>query len=126
MKAVSTLCLLMAVSLFAVHEMDAMTHSEWLLLPLLGEFTEATGRDIFLLLHIPLYLGLFWALFYASWRKLAALIFCGALIVHGTAHGLLSGHELYTFVAPTETITVYGAVLVSVLYVALDLLARRR
>lgn len=104
--------------------MDAMTHSEWLLLPLLGKFTEATGRDIFLLLHIPLYGGLFWALFLASWKQFAQRTFCGVLIVHAIAHFLLSGHELYTFVAPVETITVYGAALVGMGFLSLSIWAK--
>ena len=125
MKSFLTFLLLAALSLLAVHEMDAMTHSEWLLLPFLGEFTEATGRDLFLLSHIPLYIGLFWALFYASWRGIAALIFCGLLIIHSAAHFLLSGHQHYTFIPPIETITVYGSAVVSAFYIILRLTAKR-
>lgn len=125
MKAVSTFCLLLAVSLFAVHEMDAMTHSEWLILPVLGRFTEATGRDLFLLLHIPLYVGIFWALFHASWRKIASIAFCGLLVIHAIAHFLLSDHALYTFIPPIETITVYGSGLISVVYIVLSAIEKR-
>lgn len=111
MNALLNLSLLVTVALLAVHEMDAMTHAEWRLLPGLGELDDATGRDVFVLLHIPLYIGLFWALFYASWKQRAGQVFCGLILVHAIAHFLLSGHQLYTFVAPIETITVYGAAL---------------
>lgn len=121
MKTLKRLCLLSALALFLVHEMDAMTHSEWLLLPVLSEFTEATGRDLFLLLHIPLYLGILWALFLASWQNRAQQVFYGVLVVHAIAHFALSGHELYSFVAPIETITVYGAALAGAGFIALSL-----
>ena len=120
MKLWLNLSLVLAVSLFAVHEMDAMTHAEWRLLPVLSGMEEGAARDVFVLLHIPLYVGVFWALFFASWRVLAGRIFAGAAIAHATAHFLLSGHQLYTFVAPIETITVYGAALAGAVYLVLS------
>ena len=120
MKLWLNLSLVLAVSLFAVHEMDAMTHAEWRLLPILGGLEDGAARDAFVLLHIPLYVGLFWALFYASWKVLAGRILSVAAIAHATAHFLLSGHDLYTFVAPIETITVYGAALAGASYIAIS------
>jgi len=119
-RAALRLSLLITVSLLAVHEMDAMTHAEWRLLPGLSALDDATGRDTFLVLHIPLYIGLFWALFYASWKQRAGQVFAAAVIVHAIAHFLLSGHQLYTFVAPIETIAVYGAALSALIHLVLS------
>ncbi len=124
MKALLNLSLLLMVALLAVHEMDAMTHAEWRLLPVLSGFDDELGRDVFLWMHIPLYVGVFWALFLATWKMMAARLFAGAVILHTIAHFLLSDHALYTFAAPIETITVYGAGLSALAYLALDLRMR--
>jgi len=123
-KTALNLSLLTTVALLAVHEMDAMTHAEWRLLPGLSALDEATGREVFVLLHIPLYVGLFWALFYAAWKRRAGQVFAAAVIVHAIVHFLLSGHQLYTFVAPIETITVYGAAISALIYLGLSLRMR--
>ena len=120
MKTVLNLSLVLAVALLAVHEMDAMTHAEWALLPILSGLSDAVGRDVFILLHIPLYIGLFWALFFAAWKAIAARVYCGVLVIHAIVHFLMSGHELYSFSAPIETITVYGAAIAGLIYLGLS------
>ena len=120
MKQALNLSLIVAVSLLAVHEMDAMTHAEWRLLPVLSGMDNDVGREAFVLLHVPLYVGVFWALFFASWKTMAARIFSVAIIGHAMAHFLLSGHQLYTFSAPIETLTVYGAAIAGLIYLGLS------
>ena len=120
MKHALNLSLIVAVALLSVHEMDAMTHAEWRLLPVLSGLEEDAARETFVLLHVPLYIGIFWALFIASWKQLAARIFSFAVIAHAAAHFLLSDHSLYTFTAPIETVTVYGAALASLIYLGLS------
>lgn len=121
MKTLLNLSLVVSLSLLAVHEMDAMTHAEWRLLPILSGLPDETARTAFVWLHIPLYVGLFWALFHASWRHIAGLAFSGAVILHAIIHFLLSGHTLYSFTPPIETITVYGAALSGLIYIALSI-----
>lgn len=120
MKRALNLSLIVAVAMLAVHEMDAMTHAEWRLLPILSGMEEDAARKAFVLLHIPLYVGVFWALFFASWKVLAGRVFSIAIVAHATAHFLLSGHEFYTFSAPIETVTVYGAAAAALIYLALS------
>ncbi len=120
MKTWLNLSLILAVSLLTVHEMDAMTHAEWRLLPVLSGMDETAARETFVLLHIPLYVGVFWAVFVASWKELAGRVFSVAAIAHATAHFLLSGHEHYTFIPPIETITVYGSALAGFAYLGLS------
>lgn len=124
MKAIREFSLLIAVSLLMVHEMDAVTHAEWRLLPVLGGLDDATAREAFIFLHIPLYVVLLWALFLSRWKQRAALIVTGLIAIHAIVHFSLSGHQLYTFAAPIETITVYGAGLFSLIYWALYLRTR--
>ena len=119
MNALKNVALVMALSLFLVHEIDAMTHHEWRLLPIIGSLNDEVGRQVFVLLHIPVFFGVIWALFMTHWRLMAAKIFCVLLIIHGLVHFIYSGHELYSFVPPIETITVYGAALSGMIYLAL-------
>ena len=120
MKTWLNLSLIIAFSLLAVHEMDAMTHAEWRLLPGLSALPDETGRDAFIWLHIPLYIGLIWAIFFSSWQQLVGRTFSVAMIAHAVAHFVLSGHAHYTFVPPIETVTVYGAALAGLIYLALS------
>ncbi|MEL7285999.1 MAG: DUF6713 family protein [Pseudomonadota bacterium] len=124
MKAARDFSLLIAIALLMVHEMDAVTHAEWRLLPVLSGFEDAMGREAFILLHIPLYVFLLWGLFLSQWKQRAALIVTGLIALHAIVHFLLSGHQLYTFAAPIETITVYGAGLFSLIYWVLFLRTR--
>jgi len=119
-KSWLNLSLVITLALFAVHELDAMTHAEWRLLPVLSGMEDTAARDAFVLLHIPLFAGAFWAAFFASWKRLAARLLSGLTILHAIVHFLLSGHELYTFAAPIETITVYGAALSAAAYLGLS------
>ena len=120
MKIWLNLSLVLAMSLLATHEMDAMTHSEWRLLPILNGLSDQAGRNVFLVLHIPLFAGLFWALFLSSWARRAGQVFSVVLIGHAGAHFLFSGHDAYSFVPPIETITVYGAAIAAILHLVLS------
>ena len=126
MKTISNLVLVMALTLFIVHEIDAMTHHEWRLLPMLGGLNDDVARQVFVLLHIPIFFGLIWSLFLTSWRQWAARIFCVLLVIHGCAHFMLSGHEFYSFIPPIETITVYGAALSGIIYLVVGLKKERK
>ena len=125
MKRSGLFFLILAVSLFIAHEMDAMTHSEWRLLPGFGSFDDETARIVFVLSHVPLFMGLLWALFFASWKRVAIILFSCAVIVHAIAHYILSGHRLYTFEAPVETVTVYGAAATALLVLIFILKEKR-
>ena len=110
-----------SLALFAVHEMDAMVHREWVLLPVFSVFGAEHAQLTFVLSHIPLFAGLSFALFVWGRRMTAITVFHILLITHATAHALLSGHPDYTFAPPVETITVFGAGLVG----AIDLVWSR-
>ncbi|MHA7901068.1 MAG: DUF6713 family protein [Henriciella sp.] len=125
MKPWLNLSLITGLALLSVHEMDAMTHAEWRLLPILSGMEETAAREAFVWLHIPLYIGLFWALFFAAWRELAARVFSLAILAHAIVHFVLSGHSLYTFEAPIETVTVYGAGLSGLIYLGLSFLGTK-
>lgn len=55
--------LYIGLSLLIVHEMDAIQKKEWRMFPLLSKLKPETGYTLFSVLHIPLFVFIFWALF---------------------------------------------------------------
>lgn len=51
------------LALILTHEMDAIKRREWAILPLLARLDDRAGFTLFTILHGPLYLLLFWALY---------------------------------------------------------------
>lgn len=114
------------LALFACHELDAVARHEWRLLPGLSLLDDDAGQITFVLLHIPLFILLFWLTGHRSEqiRHTSQLSVDGLLLVHGLAHFVLSGHPLYEFRAPVETLTVHGGALVGLVHAGL-LIARQ-
>ena len=108
-------------SLLACHELDAVARHEWRLLPVLNKLNDDSGLIVFVLLHIPAFTLLIWLTGHHTekirWRS--QILFDLFLIVHGIAHYLFSGHPLYEFEPPIETITVYGGALVGFFHLLL-------
>ncbi len=110
-----------ALSLLICHELDAVARHEWRLLPFLNQLDDQAGLNVFVLLHVPLFILIFWAATHReeAFRWMSQMVMNVLVIVHGIAHLLVSGHHLYEFEAPVETITVYGAAAVSALHAIL-------
>jgi len=116
----------LGLALLAGHELDAVARHEWRLLPVLNLLDDETGQMVFILAHLPLFAALFWltghqSLKIRNWSQLGV---DGFLIFHGALHYALSGHPLYEFTAPVETITVYGGGIVGAVHLALTLRGR--
>ena len=47
------------LALFITHELDAVKHHEWRVLPLTAFLPEAIGQQVFIWAHVPLFLLLF-------------------------------------------------------------------
>lgn len=111
------------LALLACHEMDAVARHEWRLLPVLSSLEDTAALVVFVLLHIPIFTFLFWATGHKSEKirnrsQISTDIF---LVAHGVIHFTLSGHVLYEFKAPVETITVYGGAAVGIIHLALKI-----
>lgn len=117
----------LAMAFFAGHELDAVAQHEWRLLPLLNLLNDEDGQIAFVLLHIPFFAGLFWAAGHEAGpiRLRSRLAFDIYLVVHAGVHFALSGHALYTFEAPVETITVYGGAATATAHMLLVRLGER-
>lgn len=78
----------LALALMFTHEIDAGFRAEWRILPGLNLLPDDLGRDVFVLLHVPL----IYALLALGWHSDAAvrsrtrIIFCAFCIVHVGLH----------------------------------------
>jgi hypothetical protein len=83
------------------HEMDAIRCSEWRLFLFLANLTDERGFVAFTALHVPLYLGLFVALFGAGTiNPTVAAGFDWFCIVHVGLHILFRRNPAYQFNSP--------------------------
>lgn len=114
------------LALFACHELDAVARHEWRLLPGLSLLDDRNALIAFVLLHIPLFTGLFWLTGHKRRviRRPSQLVVDGLLIVHAAAHSALSNYNLYEFQAPLEGTLIFGGAAVGAFHATLMLLAK--
>ena len=97
------------------HELDAMHHHEWRVLPITSWMTEEWGYRVFVLAHIPLFVLLIGGM---SSREFQ-LGFDIFLIVHAGLHILFRNHPDYTFDNTLSRLLIYGVVPLAVLHLML-------
>lgn len=86
---------ILGVSLLATHELDAIRHHEWRLFAFLRPFGEERAYQLFILLHIPLFMLFLWPLIApVRWLEITIDLF---LIIHVGLHYLFRNHLDYTF-----------------------------
>ena len=102
---------LVGVSLLFTHELDAMTHSEWRVLPLTSWLGPETGRVVFVALHVPLFaLVLGWLTSQLPERVIKAQFWVSVfLVVHAGLHVAFSGQPHYTFAGMLSNTLIFGA-----------------
>jgi len=115
------LLFLLGLSFLFGHEIDAVTHHEWRLLPILNLFDDEVGYVIFVLAHVPLFTGLVWAVTHQSVRiRFNAQVSTDiVLILHAVLHWSLSGHELYTFHTHLSEFLIFSGGLVGLIHLIL-------
>jgi hypothetical protein len=111
----------LAMAMLFTHELDAMTNHEWRVLPLTSWLADATGRQVFVLAHIPLF-GVLIALVASlnqTVRQRARWLICAFALLHGIVHLLFSSHSEYEFSSATSHLLIFGGALFGALYLAL-------
>ena len=116
----------LGLALLLTHEMDAMTHSEWRILPLTSWLQDQTGMFYFVIMHVPAFALILWLTASTSptlrWRAQAGIdIF---LMVHVGLHTLFSGHPEYHFDGLLSLALIYGAGVFGLLHLMLILAHR--
>ena len=93
------------------HELDAMTHHEWRLLPILKGLPDATAEPAFVAAHWPLFVLMLGtaASLNLRLRQTARDVICAFLVVHAGLHTFFSGDVLYTFSGTLSQLLIYCA-----------------
>ncbi len=86
------------------HELDAIQHHEWRILPLTSWMTEEWGYRIFVIAHIPLFAVLM-ATSHVHGVQIAVDVF---LLIHLGLHWLFRNHPNNTFNNPLSCILIIG------------------
>nr|MBV6629654.1 hypothetical protein [Oceanococcus sp. HetDA_MAG_MS8] len=109
---------LLGVSLLFTHELDAMTHSEWRVLPLTSWLSPEVGRVAFVVLHVPLFaFVLGWLTSHVPGKAIAAQFWISAfLVVHAGLHLAFSSHPHYTFDGILSNTLILGAAVCGAVY----------
>ena len=109
---------LLGVSLLFTHELDAMTHSEWRVLPLTSWMAPGLGRVVFVALHVPIFaLVLGWLTSRLPERAVQGQFWISVfLVVHAGLHVVFSGLPHYTFEGILSNTLIFGAALFGVAY----------
>ena len=81
------------LSLFMVHEMDAIRCKEWKMFPILSSLNDKTGYVVFVGLHIPIFVAIFWLITNPSTVGTFAIVFDVFMIVHLLLHALFLKHK---------------------------------
>ena len=78
----------LGLATLSTHELDAVTQSEWHLLYILNNLSEAIAANTFVVAHVPLFTIIFWLGFNENLkvRELARIIFSLFLIIHAGLH----------------------------------------
>ena len=116
----------LAIALLLTHEMDAVMEAEWRLLFGLRGLSDAVAYPLFLLLHVPVVVLLFWLAHHPrdALREGFRSASAGFLIVHAGIHLHVSGAPDYGFESFVSQLLIFGAALVGLAYVALSVLDR--
>lgn len=116
-----------ALALLLTHELDAMTHHEWRLLPGLASLSDDTGRLVFVLGHVPLFAIVvgFVASLNPRIRRRARLAVAVFVAVHAGLHQAFTGHPDYGFVAASSQLLIFGAGALGLVYLLLPVVLGR-
>ena len=81
------------------HELDAVTHSEWRLLPVLGGLSDGVAESTFVALHVPLFFLVLVLSHHpkSRVRTITRAAVAGFLVLHAVLHFALSSASGYEF-----------------------------
>ncbi len=94
------------------HEMDAIRCKEWELFPGLSSLKEPLARFLFIILHVPLYVALFYYLWSGPAMTLNQSLITGLNIffmIHVVLHLLMYRHPKNRFKSVMSWVLIVGA-----------------
>ncbi|MEE4217320.1 MAG: DUF6713 family protein [Xanthomonadales bacterium] len=104
------------------HELDAVSHHEWRLMPILQSLPESVGMNTFILLHIPLFAVLVALVASTNMQlrersRLGVSIF---LVIHALLHLWFRNDLRYEFASTMSDILIFGGALLGAAYLAIS------
>ena len=121
-KAMKNIVFYLGLATLFTHELDAMTHHEWRVLPLTSWLPDDIGQLTFLLAHIPLF-AIVISLVASTNEKIRGLTQLGVgifLVVHGILHALFMGHNNYEFTSLTSNSLIFGGAALGAVYLLFE------
>ena len=111
MGKVGRIAFLFTFTFLATHEMDAIFHAEWRVLPFLNGLDDTSGRVAFTLLHVPIFAGLVYLFWEAplQLRHVSRVLFSGFCLIHIALHWLSADHPAYRFDSWDANLLILGA-----------------
>ncbi|WP_370693359.1 DUF6713 family protein [Vibrio penaeicida] len=103
---------------FVAHEIDAMMHHAWLVLPLTVWIPEEYAQTLFVLAHIPLFLIMMFMLptyFLSKIEKVQTAI-ATFIVIHGILHSAFMTHEHYEFDSFLSNLWIFGGTICSAVF----------
>jgi hypothetical protein len=102
---------LLGISLLFTHELDAMTHAEWRVLPLTSWLDPEVGRIVFVALHVPLFAVVLGGLT-SRLPERSAKVQCWVslfLVFHAGLHLAFARHPANGFEGALSNALIFGA-----------------
>ena len=115
MEQVSGTLFLVNMAWIMTHELDAIQHHEWRILPLTSWMSEVWGYRVFVLAHIPLFAWMM-SMIPSREYQIGLDIF---LIIHAGLHWLFRNHPRYTFDNRLSQVLIWGGIPLGVLHLIL-------
>lgn len=111
----------MGLALLLTHELDAIKRHEWRIFPGLSNLNDNLSYYLFIVLHIPLFILIFWLLCHPSenvhfWFKICV---DGFLIIHLGLHHFFKSHDKYEFTQQFSKIIINLMALTGLIHIIL-------
>ncbi|MBT6441397.1 MAG: hypothetical protein HOK61_03140 [Alphaproteobacteria bacterium] len=113
---------LLGLGTLVTHELDAMSNSEWLVLPIFRSLPEDVAVTVFVLGHIPLVAVIvgFVTSSKERTRNITKVTVSGFLVLHGIAHWFTSDDPSYQFTSSLSSALIYGGALLGAIHLLLS------
>jgi hypothetical protein len=107
------------LSLLILHEMDAIHCKEWKLFGFLSKLPDSTGRIIFSILHLPLFIIIFFLIEYQF--EIFFWILNIFLVFHLLIHWIFNKHKFNNFKSRYSSLLIISMGLIGVISILLKI-----
>jgi hypothetical protein len=112
------LLFLFNLSLFLLHEMDAIRRSEWKLFFVLKDMDDAKAYKVFTFIHLPLYTIIF-ALLFSQYQTITFWVIDIFLMIHAILHLFFEKHSRNEFKNKFSRLIIYPMGIIAAIHLLL-------